>query len=277
MEEARSWVGRSERADDLCALPLVQRLAALLDRDPAGLRQGDPLPAGWHMILFTPIAPQSRLGPDGHPVLGDFLPPLALPRRMLGGRRTRFHAPVPIGAAVHRVSEITRVEPKQGRSGRLVLVTIQHRIHVGGGDAPAIVEDQDVIYREAASAAPSRAEPAEALPGIEEEQAFHPDEALLFRYSAVTFNAHRIHYDQPYATGVEDYPALVVNGGLTALLLFELFRRVARRDPVATSARNLRPLFCGRPTRLCARRDSDGWALFAVDEQGRMALEARAE
>lgn len=277
MEEARSWVGRTECADDLCALPLVRRLAALLDRDPGAMRQGDPLPAGWHMILFTPLAPQARLGPDGHPALGDFLPPLDLPRRMLGGRRTRFHAPVPIGAAVHRVSEIMRIEPKQGRSGRLVLVTIQHRIHVGTDDVSAIVEDQDVIYREAASAAPPRTEPAEPLPDAEEEQAFHPDEALLFRYSAITFNTHRIHYDQPYATGVENYPALVVNGGLTALLLFELFRRVARRDPVATSARNLRPLFCGRPARLCARRDGEGWALSALDEKGRVALEARAE
>src|SRR5579875_926226 len=148
MEEARSWLGRTERADDLCALPLVRRLAALLDRDPDAFRHGDPLPTGWHMILFTPLAPQGRLGPDGHPLLGDVLPPLDLPRRMLGGRRTRFHASVPIGAAVRRVSEIVRIEPKQGRSGRLVLVTIQHRIHVGGGDGPAIVEDQDVIYRE---------------------------------------------------------------------------------------------------------------------------------
>ncbi len=275
MEELRSWIGRTECASDICALPLARRLAALLDRDPATLADGQALPAGWHAILFAPLAPQSRLGPDGHPLLGDFLPPATLPRRMLGGRRTQFAGEIPIGEPVERVSVIQAIEEKQGRSGRLVIVTLRHTI--SRADAPpAVIEDQDVIYREAGSGSAAPASPPNPDPGPEIEAPFHPDEALLFRYSAVTFNAHRIHYDQPYATGTEHYPALVVNGGLTALFLLELFRRATGREPVSMAARNLRPLFCGRPVRLCAKRDGEGWRLWAVDTEGRIALEAEA-
>jgi 3-methylfumaryl-CoA hydratase len=273
MTDHQEWIGRQETVSDVCALPLVRRLAALLDGDPASFRTGDTLPPGWHMILFTPDAPQSALGPDGHPHTGSFLPDLPLPRRMLGGRRTQFLAPIRIGAEVRRVSEITGVEDKQGRSGRLAKVTVRHTIHAG---EPAVVEEQDILYREAAKpgAAAPEAAPEPPRPAPLHSCALTPDPALLFRYSAVTFNAHRIHYDHDYATGQEGYPGLVVNGGLTGLLLLELFKQAAGRPPRETAVRNRRTLICGRPLRLCASPAGAGWSLWVEDEAGRVALEA---
>lgn len=276
MIDPASWLGRRVEAEDVCALAQARRLAALLDRDPARLREGDALPPGWHAVLFTPEPPQSALGPDGHPSGGDGLPPPPLPRRMLGGRRTRFLSPLRIGAAVRRISEVTGFAEKQGRSGRLVLVTLRHTIaHADAPDA-AVIEEQDIVYREAASGAPADAAAVPAPPAAAHSRAFNPDPVLLFRYSAVTFNAHRIHYDRPYATGQEGYPDLVVNGGLTALLLLELWTSATGRAPAEMTARNRRPLFCGRSARLCAAPAGDGWALWAEDADGAVALEATA-
>jgi 3-methylfumaryl-CoA hydratase len=276
MIDPASWLGRRVEAEDVCALKPVRRLAALLDRDPARLREGDALPVGWHAVLFTPEPPQSALGPDGHPSGGDDLPPPPLPRRMLGGRRTRFPAPLRIGAAVRRISEVTEFAEKQGRSGRLVLVTLRHTIAEADAPAAAVIEEQDIVYREAGTAGTPPAAATPPPPAAAHSRAFTPDPVLLFRYSAVTFNAHRIHYDRPYATGREGYPDLVVNGGLTALLLLELYKDATGRAPVEMTARNRRPLFCGRPARLCAAPADDGWALWAEDAEGAVALEATA-
>ncbi|MEJ1978335.1 MAG: hypothetical protein WDN49_21590 [Acetobacteraceae bacterium] len=279
MTDSTDILGRREEAADVCALPLVRRLAALLDRDPAGFRPGDDLPQGWHMILFTAETPQSALGPDGHPAVGGFAGPASLPRRMLGGRRIRFGGPVRIGAEVRRVSEVVGFEEKQGRSGRLAVVTLRHSIFEAGQIAAAVIEEQDVIYREAAGQGgevSQAAAPEPERPAPSHIQTLTPDPVLLFRYSAVTFNAHRIHYDQPYTTGQEGYPGLIVNGGLTALLLLELCKEAAGRPLADMKVRNRRPLICGNPIRLCASPAADGWALWAEDAQGRMALEASA-
>jgi 3-methylfumaryl-CoA hydratase len=277
MNDAPAWLNRREETADLCALPLVQRLAALLDRDPAAFRDGDALPQGWHMILFTPVARQSELGPDGHPVAGGMSAPPGLPRRMLGGRRTRFCAPLRIGAPVHRVSEVVGFEEKQGRSGRLGVAALRHSIAEAGQSEPAVIEEQDVIYRAAAGTpAEAAATTAPERPAATHSRAFTPDPALLFRYSAITFNAHRIHYDEHYATSQEGYPGLIVNGGLTALLLLELAKDAAGQAFAELKVRNRRPLICGRPATLCATRSSEGWTLWAEDDQGRMALEASA-
>jgi len=265
-----------EEAIDVCGLPFVQRLAALLDRDPADYRNGDELPQGWHMILFTPLARQSDLGLDGHPAGGGLLAPAGLPRRMLGGRRTRFDGPIRIGTEVMRISEVVAFEEKQGRSGRLAVATIRHSIAEAGQRRAAVIEEQDLIYREAAGAgaASMAPEPEHLVPS--HTRPFTPDPALLFRYSAVTFNAHRIHYDESYATGPEGYPGVIVNGGLTALLLLEMVKAIAGRPMTEIKVRNRRPLICGRPAKLCAAQSDEGWALWAEDEQGRMALEASA-
>lgn len=269
------WPGRTEEAEDVCALPLVRRLAALLDRDPRGLRGGEPLPTGWHCVLFTTEALQSSLGPDGHALTGGFLPALPLPRRMMGGRRTRFLAPVTIGAEVRRTSEIAAIVPKEGRTGRLAVVTVRHTIREAKRTEPAVIEEQDIIYREAASeTAPAPAQPDDPARRATHVRAQQIDPVLLFRYSAVTFNGHRIHYDHPYATHNEGYPALVMNGGLTALLLLEHVKRAARQDPPAWIVRNRRPLFCGDTARLCAAPAGEGWTAWAETPKGLVAAEA---
>lgn len=285
MNEKTILPGRREEAVDLCTLPLVQRLAALLDHDPGEYRTGDLLPQGWHMILFTPVARQSGLGPDGHPEAAGLLAaPAHLPRRLLGGRRTRFVGPLRIGAEVRRVSEVTAFEEKQGQSGRLAVATVRHSLFEAGQPEAAVIEEQDVIYREAAGAAvgaaPRPVSEAER-PVPAHVRTVTPDPVMLFRYSAVTFNGHRIHYDPAYATSVEGYPGLIVNGGLTALLLLELGKEALGRPLAGLQVRNRRPLICGRPARLCAapvcaERAGDGLALWAEDEGGRLALEASA-
>ena len=142
----QDWVGRNEVAEDEASLPIVRRLAALLDRDAMALRRGAPLPKGWHAVFFGPLTPQSQLGPDGHPRKGDFLPPVPLPRRMFAGRRITFLAPLAIGAALRRTSTIAAITPKTGRSGQMVFVRVEHRIEADG--MPVVLEEQDIVYRE---------------------------------------------------------------------------------------------------------------------------------
>ena len=260
--------------NDACALPVVQRVAAMLDRDPATFRDGDNLPRGWHFALFNPATPQSSLRPDGLAGLGVTLPELGLPRIMAAGRRTQFHGDIPIGAAVLRKSRTASVTPKQGRSGRFAIVTIEHNVFVADGGEPVLTEQQDYVLREAETggapvATPQPATPAQAVI----ERLIVPDETLLLRYCAITFNTHRIHYDLPYATTVEGYPALVVNGGIAPTFLIELFRAHAGREPAMVTTRNIAPLFCGRPVRLCANPGDPEWRLWAEDEAGRPAVE----
>jgi 3-methylfumaryl-CoA hydratase len=268
-------------ADDVCALPLVRRLAALLDRDPLALREGDPLPRGWHPLLFNAPTPQSRLRSDGTADLGVALPDLGLPRLMLGGRQHRFAGDIPIGARVRRETRSGDVQVKQGRSGRFALVKVEHRIFVEGHGEPAVVEHQDYVLRaasEAPAAPAAAAEPAPVAAGAATtSRTLVPDERLLFRYCAITDNPHRIHYDQPYALQQEGYPALVVNGSIPALFLLELFRQAAGREPTGFSSRNVAPMFCGRPLALHVRREAAGWRLWAQDADGRTTFDAHAE
>jgi len=267
--------------DDVCALPLVQRLAATLDLDPSRYRSGDPLPRGWHVCLFTVPTRQSELRPDGAGHLGVSLPDMGLPRLMIGGRRIRFLGDIPIGSAVRRESRRKAVVEKEGRSGRFVIVTIQHDVFVEGAARAAIEEEQDYVMREAVDASASSAQKAERressrpVPAV--SRSFVPDETLLFRYSAITFNPHRIHYDQPYATSTEGYPALVVNGGIASVMLLELFRSAAGREPESVSARNVAPLFCGRTVHLNGVADGRAWRMWAEDDQHNPALEASIE
>ena len=213
---------------------------------------------------------------------------------MIGGRRIRFTGDIPIGSAVRRESRRLAVIEKTGRSGRFVLVTIRHDVHVRGQAQPAIEEEQDYILREAvdaaapaapasaaASAAPASAATLTAAPAAarpaDVTRRFTPTETLLFRYSAITFNPHRIHYDQPYATASEGYPALVVNGGIASILLLELFRSAAGREPRSVAIRNVAPLFCGAPVTLSGEHEETAWRMRVEDERGRLALEATIE
>ena len=264
----------SEERDN-CALPLVRRVYALLGQDDTRVRTGDPLPRGWHFILFTPTAPQTIIGPDGTPVRqGGSDAPADLPRRMMGGRRLTFFADIPIGADVRRKSEVLSSVEKTGRSGRFMIRTTRQLIYVGNASEPALQEDNDTLFR-----APAAESNASDTPAAESERPADVreratiDETMLFRYSACTFNAHRIHYDQPYTTGKEGYPALVVNAGLTVLLLRELGTRLMPGPITSMHTRNGRPIYCGSTVTLCARKADSALHLWAEDEQRRACAE----
>ncbi|HEY4249979.1 MAG TPA: MaoC family dehydratase N-terminal domain-containing protein [Roseomonas sp.] len=268
------WIGRWRESEDELTRPAMRRLAAMLDRDGDVFAPGDPVPPHWAVLLFDDAAPQGRLGPDGHPVKGDFLPLVPLPRRMLGGRRMTYHAPPRIGDLLRRRSEITAITPKTGKSGRLVFVAVRHS--VTGPQGLVSVEEQDIAYREAAAPGQAPAAPAASapMPAAHWTEAFLPDPVLLFRYSALTFNTHRIHYDADYARGAEGYPALVVNGGLSTMMLLEAACRHAGGRPLTRyAARTIRPLFSGRAAAL----HGAGGRLWVTDAEGALALSIEAE
>jgi 3-methylfumaryl-CoA hydratase len=267
----KDWLGRTRRDEDEITLSAVQRLAATLDQDPTTFRRGSEMPESWYAILFGTIARESTLGPDGHLETGDFLPPLHGSRRMFGGRRTRFIAPLKIGDAVTRVSTVTRAEPKTGRTGPFTLVTVRHEI--SGPSGLALTEEQDIVYRAAVEAGTVAAQ-KEAAPMTDKPAWSTPielDPVLLFRYSALTFNAHRIHYDLPYARDMEGYPALVMNGGLTALLLIETARPHLPRPIAAYAARAISPLFVGQRVAFNGRLAGDTATLWASGPDGGLA------
>jgi 3-methylfumaryl-CoA hydratase len=267
----KDWLGRTRRDDDEVTLGAVQRLAATLDRDPARFHRGGELPESWYAILFGPLARQSTIGPDGHPETGDFLPPLAGTRRMFAGRRSTFHRPLRIGDMVSRLSTVTRAEPKTGRTGPFTLVTVRHEID--GPTGLAVTEEQDLIYR-AGIEGGTRAQQREAAPTAERPDwsvAIPLDPALVFRYSALTFNAHRIHYDLAYTREIEGYPALVMNGGLTALLLVEAARPHLPRPIAHYAARAESPLFIGTRATFNGRLTGEGASLWASGPDGGLA------
>ncbi|HEX4944604.1 MAG TPA: MaoC family dehydratase N-terminal domain-containing protein [Usitatibacteraceae bacterium] len=269
------WIGRTEtRTDTACAAP-VMALAALLDRDDAPARTGDAIPPLAHWLYFLPMHRQSEMGPDGHAKRGEFLPPVPLPRRMWAGSRLEFLRPVAIGAAIRRVSRIAGVKVKEGRTGPLVFVTVRHEVSDTGG--LAIADEHDIVYRGDTGRAV-----AEAVPAAKNEawsRVIHPDPALLFRYSAVTFNGHRIHYDHPYVTKVEGYPGLVVHGPLIATLLVDLLRRSRPEACLRSFAfRAIRPLFDTAPFTVCGLPDdpAPSATLWTRDAEGAVTMEATA-
>jgi 3-methylfumaryl-CoA hydratase len=264
-----------EIADDICALPLVRRMAALLDRDPMTLREGDPLPRGWHVALFNPPTPQAQLRSDGAAHLGFTLPELGMPRLMMGGRRIEFVGAIPIGAPVRRVSRPGAVTVKTGRSGRFALVEVEHHVSIGEDEAPVLIETTSYILREKNIGGPiKRAEPA-PLPPSDVSRTVVPNETTLFRYSAITDNPHRIHYDLAYARS-EGYPTLVVNGTIPTMLLLEMFRSHVGGEPQRLHSRNLGQIFCGAPLTLTLARKDEEWMMRAHGPSGETALEAQA-
>ena len=265
------WVGRTRRVDDLIAPFQTAGMAAVLDYpEPPGA--GDALPPGWHWLFFADLPRQSALGPDGHEQRGDFLPPIPLPRRMWAGNRLAFHRPLEVGERARRDSEIVSVSEKQGRQGPLAFVTVHHTCSGAGG--VALEEWHDIVYRGPARPGdpPPRAEAAPMAAKWRREAV--PDETMLFRYSALTFNGHRIHYDHPYVTGEEGYPGLVVHGPLTATLLLDLVRREAPDAALAgVRFRAMRPVFAGAPLVLEAAPHGGGIAAWALYD-GAVAMRA---
>jgi 3-methylfumaryl-CoA hydratase len=272
----QTWIGKTESRPDVASAVPVQALAATLDRDDPAPKAGDPIPPCWHWLYFLPLHRHSEIGPDGHPKRGGFLPPVPLPRRMWAGSRIDFARPLRVGSALSRTSRIMDVSAKEGRTGTLVFVRVLHQ--VGDGEGVAIHEEHDIVYRD--DPKPGEPTPAAKMAPADHEwtREIRPDAVLLFRYSALTFNGHRIHYDEPYATGVEGYPGLVVHGPLIATLLLDLLRR---NRPDATVSRftfrAMKPLFHTAPFLVCGQRGDEGnVALWATSAEGTLAMEASA-
>lgn len=277
LDELRQWIGRSEtRVDWVTAAPLAA-MAATLDREDAHPLPGSEVPPLWHWMYFTPIARQSEIGADGHAKRGGFLPPVPLPRRMWAGGRLTFDHPLQVGDDVERVSRVTDVTGKQGRSGYMVFVTVQHEISDARG--VAIKEEHDIVYRENPRAGAALPEPRTARTDEAFSREIVPDPVLLFRYSALTFNGHRIHYDRTYVTEIEGYPGLIVHGPLIATLLVDLLRRNLPTAQVRKfSFRAVRPLFDIHHFDVCGSQDDGNRiALWARDHEGALAMEASAE
>jgi len=269
------WLGKPLHAQDLVAPPAVTRFAAMLDApQPAGANA----PQGFHWALCLPDAPTAEIDVDGHPFRGTFLPPIALPRRMWVASEVSFVAPLPIGAQVERVSNIASVTEKDGGSGRLAFVEVDHVTRADG--VVAVRERPTIVYREAAGSGQVTEIAAETPPDLSGwtwHRRVVPGEVLLFRYSALTFNSHRIHYDLPYAAGVEGYPGLVVQGPLTASLLLDLCARELGPDALASFAFRARtPAFAGDALHLVGRRESNEITLAALGHDGRTIISASA-
>jgi 3-methylfumaryl-CoA hydratase len=276
-----AWIGREERRNDRIDAGLVTRWLATLDRD--ALADGS-VPQGLHWCLGLPDAPTARLGPDGHPRRDDspdsFMPPVPLPRRMWASSKVEFLAPLHTGESVNRTSRILSITEKSGGSGRLVFVDVGHE--TAGANGVAVRETQSIVYRGAAAADAPLSPPAPGT-GSFDASAWHahrtltPTEPLLFRYSALTFNSHRIHYDLPYATAGERYRGLVVHGPLTATLLLDLARRELGDNALAGfSFRGLSPAICGEALHLVLRGHGAEIELAAFAGDGRQVMAGTA-
>ena len=269
-----AWIGRTETLQDVVTAAPLRMLRGTLDMHAQSLPS--ELPPLWHWLFFLPAALQSEIGPDGHPRRGGFLPPVPLPRRMWAGGQLEFFFPLRLGDEIQRVSTIDDVKLKSGRSGDLCFVRVRHEVSTANG--LALREFHDIVYRP--QPLPGAAAPAyETAPADHSAERVTPDAVLLFRYSALTFNGHRIHYDRPYVTGTEGYPGLIVHGPLMATLLAGLAtRRSAGRIAKAFSFRALKPVFDLHPFELCGHADgADAMQLWIRDHEGHKAMEARME
>jgi 3-methylfumaryl-CoA hydratase len=269
----QDWVGKTEQVKD-CIYPTpVRALALTLDQPNLAVEEGAPLPEIWHWLYFLPMVARSEIGVDGHPRRGGFLPPIALERRMWASGQLTFHRELLIGEEITKASEILKVSEKEGKAGKMVFVTVRHAISSARG--VAIDEEQNIVYlpmpKTYASAPPNPA-PAD----LEWQESYAVDPVLLFRFSALTFNAHRIHYDINYVADVEKYPGLVVHGPLQALLLLEAARkRNPGQQPARYEFKAVRPLFVFDQLYLGGRSNADGGHdLYAINTDGNMTMQA---
>lgn len=272
----QEWIGRTETLTDVISPWPVKALSAALNRDDPAPKNGDPVPPGWHWLYFLEAKRAGELGHDGHPRRGGFLPPVALPRRMWAGGRIEFIRPLLIGSEVQRRSEIVSVAHKRGNSGDLVFVTVRHQI--SGGEGLAIREEHDIVYRNAAQPGepPPRTNPAPAQ--AQWSIGLTADPVLLFRYSALTFNGHRIHYDLDYVRQEENYPGLIVHGPLQSTLLLELCRNYEQRPVRKFDYRALHPVFHTERFTLNGNLAADGASaiLWTANAAGNQAMTASA-
>lgn len=278
MPELRNWVGRKRIVEDEIGLTAVRRIAGMLDLDPEQFQAGSVLPPHWFTMFFADIARQSQIGPDGHPNKGVFLPPIPLPRRMGAGRRVRIMGRLRAAEPARKIAEVAAVTPKTARTGQIVVLTMRHTIEARG--AVIAVDEFDAIYREAVkpgektSATTPQAAPTDAA-WRDDIQLTPP---LVFRYSAVTWNAHRIHYDADYTRDEEGYPHTVQNGGLTMQLMLDAALKRAPGELREVSARLVNPIFVGETASFCGHQAKDGkMTVWVANAQGALCGQMELE
>jgi 3-methylfumaryl-CoA hydratase len=274
LEHWRRWIGHSETMAEVMDAARARALQATLGDPARPLADGDALPPLWQWIYFWHAVPAAELDADGHPARGGFMPPVDLPQRVWAGCRMTLHRPLRLGRAASRRATVTDVQAKHARSGPVVIVTL--RQVYGDGDGDCIAEDVDIAYRP--TARDDEPPPGAPAPGDAHWQwRLTPDAALLFRYSALTFNAHRIHYDRDYAVGVARYPGLLVHGPLLATLMAELVRRERPAMGLRTfSCRARRPCMVDAPLTVAGRLQGAGAALWVGDQAGALAMSGEA-
>jgi 3-methylfumaryl-CoA hydratase len=276
LDHLRQWIGRSEKASDIVTAQLVRGLRATLFMDIGTPKPGDAAPSTAHWCLAQPVYPMSELGPDGHPTRGGFLPPVPLPRRMWAGGELEFFEPLRVGDEMTRTSRISDVTMKTGSTGVLCFVSVEHQITTPRGTA--IRERQDIVYRDVSTARPSTPDkPPASPPSAQHRESHFADPVLLFRYSALTFNGHRIHYDRDYVTRVEGYPGLIFHGPLQATFLVEFASRLhGGTAPRKFSYRGLQPLFEGSEFSINANTTGSGMELWTANSAAQPTMKGIA-
>lgn len=277
LEYLRTWVGKEVVDEDVLEVRHARLMAATLGMPEQNLRTGTPMPPLWHWLYFLQGLPPSELGRDSHPVRGGFLPPVPLSNRMWAGGQLEFAQPLELGGLVRKRSTVVSVDLKKGTSGELVIVSVRHEVDQAG--RPALTELHDIVFKDPTPPTASTSAKAPARPTPLQVEQFTPDSTTLFRYSALTFNGHRIHYDQDYCREVEGYPHLVIHGPLNATLLAMLAQKVAGRPVKRFKYRGLRPALLGQT--LCLEvatdpDDSNGLLLWAVLANGQACMQASA-
>ena len=280
LDHLRTWIGKTQCDEDRISARHAQLMAATVDYpEPQRLCDGAALPPLWHWIYFLEGRPAAQLGRDGHPARGGFLPPVPLPNRMWAGGRLRFLAPLPIGALVRKLSRILAIEHKTGRSGDLVFVTVLHEICMPDGE-PLVREEHDIVYKGQSPGPGSARQGARAVSGVPLDGDFRrtivPTSTTLFRYSALTFNGHRIHYDADYCREVEGYRNLVIHGPLNATLLAAYAEEVTGARLSEFNYRGLAPAILGDSISLLAKVQGAGVELSAVLGDGTLCMQAEA-
>jgi 3-methylfumaryl-CoA hydratase len=276
IEPIRAQLGRKVVDEDVATAAPLRGMVVTFDRDEAAPVEGEPIPPGWHLAYFPAASRLSTLGADGLPLQGDVLPAMPLPRRMYAGATLTFHAPIRVGDTLRRETEFSDVQLRKGGTGTLIVATQTRRIHTQRG--LAVTEDAVSVFREALapgtrSGIPETEPPP---PGMTWTRTIRPDPVTLFRYSALTFNPHRIHYDRPYAMNTEGYPGLVVHGPFSQQCLLDLLRDNTGRPIAKFVMRARAPIFDDAPFSLHGRLNGDEAELYAVSARGGIAMQAKA-
>ena len=276
LDHLRQWIGRTTEVSDIVTAQLTKGLRATLFQEIGEPKPGDAAPFTTHWCLGQPVFPMSELGPDGHPSRGGFLPPVPLPRRMWAGGELEFVDALRVGDVATRTSRIADVTMKTGSTGVLCFVSVQHEVTTSRG--LAIRERQDIVYREVSGSAPAAPTKAPPPPPVAQHQEKHvSDPVLLFRYSALTFNGHRIHYDRDYVTKVEGYPGLIFHGPLQASFIVELAAKLhGGQPPKKLSYRGVQPLFEGSEFSINANTTDSGMELWIANAEGQPTMKGTA-